>query len=183
MTVGFIRVEKHFISQLSIGFHKSLVKQSGTDRWVVTNVKCLLKTTGSLASLPTCSVRKTWLAHLECDRQKVRLITFQVWFLRGPPFSKCFFFALFPRWMCEMYPTDLGGIPSGVSGYIFRRHKKKKNPLQLGIPKLYSGFLFSKGKHWHNQNCYRSNFWPSVTVSLSFIWHTLGKHGASGHTD
>lgn len=25
-----------------------------------------------------------------------------------------------------MYPTDLGGIPSGVSGYIFGRHKKKK---------------------------------------------------------
>lgn len=99
---------------------------SGTDRRVVTNVKCPLKTTGSLASLPTCLLKKSWLAHLECDRQKVRLITFRVCFWESLPFPNVFFFAPFPRWMCEMYPTDLGAIPSGVSGYTFGRHKKKK---------------------------------------------------------
>lgn len=37
-------------------------------------------------------------------------------FLKGPPLSKCFFMG--SRWICEICPTDLGNVLSGMSDYI-----------------------------------------------------------------
>lgn len=59
--------------------------------------------------------------HSECDRQKICPVTFQVitpskLFLKGPPLSKQFFMG--SRLICEICPTDLGNVLSGMSDYI-----------------------------------------------------------------
>lgn len=60
---------------------------------------------------------------LRCDRREFVQSPSTVCFLKGPPLPKCFRLAL-SWWICEINPTDLVNIPSGVPGYIMTRTQK-----------------------------------------------------------
>lgn len=77
----------------------------------------------SLMPFTSCTAgsRKIWLVCSKCDRQKVRLITFHVCFLKvlcflKDPF-KMFSMDLFTRQIREMNPTYFGNVLSRIAGF------------------------------------------------------------------